>query len=56
MGRRLAPLSWSTPFPEPIELPDGRKLFTLEDAAHYIQKLRKVQHSLPHRQYAVESI
>jgi hypothetical protein len=33
---RLMP--WSTPFPEPIELPNGRKLATLEDAARYIQK------------------
>jgi hypothetical protein len=32
-------LSWSTPFPDPIELPNGRKLVTLEDAARYIQKL-----------------
>jgi hypothetical protein len=34
--RRLASLSWSTPFSDPIELPNGRKLVTLKDAATYI--------------------
>ena len=34
-------MSWSTPFPEPIELPDGRELVMLADAARYIQKLPK---------------
>jgi len=34
---RLAALSWSTRFDDPIELPNGRKLVTLEDAARYIQ-------------------
>jgi hypothetical protein len=54
--RRLAALSWSTPFSDPIELPNGRKLVTLEDAACYIQKLPKAQHDLPHWQDAVEHI
>jgi hypothetical protein len=49
-------LSWSTPFPDPIELPNGRKLVTLHDAARYIQKLPKVQHDLPHWQHAVEHL
>jgi hypothetical protein len=31
--RRLALLSWSTPFSEPIVLPNGKKLITLKDAA-----------------------
>jgi hypothetical protein len=49
-------LSWSTRFDDPIELPNGRKLVTLEDAARYIQKLPKAQHDLPHWQDAVEHL
>jgi hypothetical protein len=56
VGRRLAALSWSTPFPEPVELPDGRKLVTLEDAARYIQRLPKATHDLPPWQHAVEHL
>jgi hypothetical protein len=36
--RRLAALSWSTPFPDPI---GGRKLVTLKDVATFITKLPK---------------
>lgn len=50
--RWFAALSWSTPFDDPIPLPDGRELVTLEDAAVYIQKLPKAQHALPHWQDA----
>jgi hypothetical protein len=32
---------WSTPFEDPIILPDGRQLLTLKDAADYINKLPK---------------
>jgi hypothetical protein len=49
-------LSWTTRFDDPIELPNGRKLVTLEDAAHYIQNLPKAQHDLPHWQDAVEHL
>jgi hypothetical protein len=49
-------LSWSTPFSDPIELPNGRKLITLEGAALYIQKLPKAQHDLPHWQDTVEHL
>jgi hypothetical protein len=45
-------LSWSDRFDDPIPLPDGRELVTLEDAARYIQKLPKAQHELPHWQDA----
>jgi hypothetical protein len=31
--------TWSTPFDDPIDLPDGRKLITLRDAAAYITEL-----------------
>jgi len=34
-------VSWDRPFAEPTELPEGKKLFTLRDAALYITKLPK---------------
>jgi hypothetical protein len=49
-------MSWPTPFPDPIELPNGRKLVTLKDAALYIQKLPKAMHDQPHWQDAVEHL
>lgn len=49
-------MPWSTPFEDPIELPDGRKLITLADAAKYIQKLPKAEHDLPVWQTAVENL
>jgi hypothetical protein len=36
-------MPWSTPFDDPIELPDGRKLITLRDAAAYIAELPEEQ-------------
>lgn len=38
-GLSLVP--WSTPFEEPIVLPNGRKLITLKDAGDYITRLPK---------------
>ena len=38
---------WSTPFEDPIVLPDGRKLLTLKDAADYITGLPKKESELP---------
>jgi hypothetical protein len=32
-------MPWSTPFDEPISLPGGRKLITLQHAADYVMKL-----------------
>jgi hypothetical protein len=49
-------MSWFRRFPEPIELPDGRKLVTLEDAAKYIQKLPKAEHKKQQWQDAVEHL
>jgi hypothetical protein len=49
-------MPWSKPFEDPITLPDGRQLVTLEDAAFYIQKLPKAEHDLPVWQDAVESL
>jgi hypothetical protein len=45
-------MPWSTRFDDPIPLPDGRELVTLEDAAIYIQKLPEAQHRLTHWQDA----
>ncbi|SFM29763.1 hypothetical protein SAMN03159423_0487 [Bradyrhizobium sp. NFR13] len=37
-------MNWSTRFPEPIPLPDGGQLRTLQDAGAYITKLVKQTH------------
>jgi hypothetical protein len=40
-------MPWSAPFDEPIELPKGRKLVRLKDAAAFIMKLPVAEHSAP---------
>jgi hypothetical protein len=47
-------LSWSTPFEDPIILPNGRRLVTLKDAATYITSLPKKESALPEWQTAIE--
>jgi hypothetical protein len=47
-------LPWSTPFEDPIGLPDGRKLVTLKDAADYITKLPKKESALSEWQTTIE--
>ncbi|WP_334445362.1 hypothetical protein [Bradyrhizobium sp. AZCC 1610] len=47
-------MPWSTPFEDPIVLPDGRQLLTLKDAADYITKLSKKESDLPEWQTAIE--
>jgi hypothetical protein len=49
-------LSWHQSFFDPIELPDGRKLITLRDAALYITKLPKAEHDAEERQAAMEAL
>jgi hypothetical protein len=44
--------SWRRPFDDPIILPNGRELVTLEDAGTYITKLPKAEHEAPERQAA----
>jgi hypothetical protein len=39
-------MSWDRRFYNPIELPSGRKLITLRDAALYITKLPKAEHMI----------
>jgi hypothetical protein len=43
---------WLRQFDDPIPLPGGRSLVTLEDAARYIQKLPKKERDQPHWQTA----
>ena len=49
-------LPWSAPFEDPIPLPRGRPLVTLKDAASYITKLSKAEHSAPEWQAAMEAL
>jgi hypothetical protein len=39
-------VSWDQQVFDPIELPNGRKLVTLRDAALYITKLPKAEHDV----------
>jgi hypothetical protein len=41
---RKAANGWKRPFNDPIPLPRGRQLVTLEDAGRYIMKLPKAEH------------
>jgi hypothetical protein len=49
-------LPWSTPFEDPVPLPDGRALLTLKDAADYITELPKSESDLPEWQTAIEAL
>jgi hypothetical protein len=45
-------VSWSKPFDDPIDLPNGHTLVTLGEAATYITKLPKAEHDAPEWQAA----
>jgi hypothetical protein len=47
---------WGRQFDEPIELPDGRKLVVLRDAAGYITALLKKEADAPEWQAAIEAL
>jgi hypothetical protein len=49
-------LSWDQRFFDPIELPRGRRLVTLRDAALYITKLPKAEHDAEEWQAAMEAL
>ena len=51
-----SPRGWNRPFDEPIPLPRGRQLVTLEDAGNYIQKLPKAEQDIEEWQAAVEAM
>jgi hypothetical protein len=47
---------WNRPFEDPIPLPPGRQLITLQDAASYIMKLPKAEQNLEQWQTATEAL
>jgi hypothetical protein len=49
-------VSWKRRFDDPIVLPDGRRLVTLQDAGTYITKLPKAEHEAPEWQTAMEML
>jgi hypothetical protein len=49
-------MPWSTPFDDPIPLPNGGKLASLKDAATYITGLPKKESALPEWQAAIEAL
>jgi hypothetical protein len=49
-------LTWSTPFDDWIDLPDGRKLFTLRDAAAYVGTLPEVEQQATEWKSAARSL
>jgi hypothetical protein len=53
---RLDNSGWHREFDEPIPLPDGRRLFTLRDAAGYITGLPRKKAALTKWQAAIESL
>jgi hypothetical protein len=52
----VAERGWRRPFDEPILLPRGRQLVTLQDAGQYITKLPKAEHEAPEWQAAMEAL
>jgi hypothetical protein len=46
---------WKRRFEEPIPLPRGRQLVTLEDAGNYITKLPKAEHEAQEWQAGMEA-
>jgi hypothetical protein len=49
-------VSWDRPFAEAIELPKGKKLVTLRDAALYITKLPKAERDAEEWQAAMQAL
>src|SRR5258708_17353980 len=47
---------WQRRFDDPIPLPRGRQLVTLEDAGNYITKLPKAEHEAAEAQAAMETL
>jgi hypothetical protein len=47
---------WSREFEDPIDLPRGRQITTLKEAADYIMKLPKAEHDAPEWQAATEAL
>lgn len=52
----MAGRGWKRPFDEPIPLPRGRPLLTLEDAGRHITKLPEAEHEAAEWQAAMEAL
>jgi hypothetical protein len=52
----MADRGWKRRFHEPIPLPRGRQLVTLEDAGHYITKLPRAEHEAAEWLAAMEAL
>jgi hypothetical protein len=52
----MADRGWKRPFEDPIPLPRGRQLVTLQDAGNYITKLPKAEHKAAEWQAAMECL
>jgi hypothetical protein len=52
----MAAKGWKRAFHNPIPMPRGRKLVTLEDAGNYITKLPNAEHNAPEWQAAMEAL
>jgi len=55
-GLMKSPQGWKRPFDDPIVLPDGRQLTTLEDAGNHVTELPEAVHELPEWQAAMEAL
>ena len=55
-GLPVSDRGWKRPFDDPIPLPRGRQLVTLQDAGNYIIKLPKSEHTAPECQAAIEAL
>jgi hypothetical protein len=49
-------MPWSARFDDPIPLPRGRQLVTLEDAGRHITKLPRAEHEAAEWQAAMEAL
>jgi hypothetical protein len=56
ISSRKSLTGWKRPLEDPIPLPRGRQLVTLQDAADYIMKLSKADRDLPEWQAAGRSV
>jgi hypothetical protein len=52
----VADKGWQRAFDDPIPLPLGRQLVTLQDAGTFITKLSKAQHDAPEWQAAMQAL
>jgi hypothetical protein len=56
IGNRVPDRGWKRAFDDPIPVPHGGELVTLEDAGNYITKLPKAEHEAPEWQAAAEAL